>query len=104
MFPCRGFGTAARQRIVLIPFNRRIPQWWNGRWVLGWEHVRRGKGKPADACRVGGRKEDAMTTQASGGLDFEVLRQAIEGRDAETLVGLYADDAEVITVNRSSTP
>lgn len=45
-----------------------------------------------------------MTTQASGGLDFEVLRQAIEGRDAETLVGLYADDAEVITVNRSSTP
>jgi len=45
-----------------------------------------------------------MTTQAPGGLDFEVLRQAIEGRDAETLVGLYADDAEVITVNRASTP
>jgi len=34
--------------------------------------------------RVGGRKEDAMTTQVPGGLDFEVLRRAIEGRDAET--------------------
>jgi hypothetical protein len=53
---------------------------------------------------VGGRKEDAMTTQAPGGLDFEILRRAIEGRDAEALVGLYADDAEVITVNRNSTP
>jgi hypothetical protein len=63
-----------------------------------------GKNKPADASGVGGRKEDAMTTQAPGGLDFEVLRQAIEGRDAGTLVGLYADDAEVITVNRSTTP
>ncbi|MDQ4129312.1 MAG: nuclear transport factor 2 family protein [Actinomycetota bacterium] len=45
-----------------------------------------------------------MATHAPGGLDFEVLRQAIEGRDADTLVGLYADDAEVITVNRTTTP
>ena len=45
-----------------------------------------------------------MATRTLGGLDFEVLRRAIEGRDAETLVGLYADDAEVITVNRNSTP
>ena len=45
-----------------------------------------------------------MATQSTGDLDFEVLRRAIEGRDAETLVGLYADDAEVITVNRNSTP
>ncbi|HKH10457.1 MAG TPA: nuclear transport factor 2 family protein [Rubrobacter sp.] len=45
-----------------------------------------------------------MATQTLGGLDFEVLRRAIEDRDAETLVGLYADDAEVITVNRNSTP
>ncbi len=45
-----------------------------------------------------------MATQVPGGLDFEVLRRAIEGRDAETLVGFYADDAEVITVNRNSTP
>ena len=45
-----------------------------------------------------------MATHVPGGLDFEVLRQAIEGRDADTLVGLYADDAEVITVNRTTTP
>ncbi|HEX6710598.1 MAG TPA: hypothetical protein VF068_09705 [Rubrobacter sp.] len=37
-------------------------------------------------------------------LDFTVLRQAIEGRDAETLVGFYAEDAEMLTVNRNSTP
>ena len=29
-----------------------------------------------------------MAAQAAGGLDFEALRQAIEGRDADTLVGL----------------
>ena len=45
-----------------------------------------------------------MTTRAAETLDFEVLRQAIESRDAEALVDLYADDAEVITVNRNSTP
>ena len=45
-----------------------------------------------------------MTTQVSGGLDFEVLRRAIEDRDAETLVELYADDAEIRTVNRNATP
>ncbi len=45
-----------------------------------------------------------MATQAPGVLDFESLRRAIEGRDADTLVGFYADDAEVITVNRTSTP
>ncbi len=45
-----------------------------------------------------------MATQSPGGLDFEVLRQAIEGRDAEALVGFYADDAEVLTINRTSTP
>jgi hypothetical protein len=37
-----------------------------------------------------------MTTQASGGLDFETLRRAIEERDAE--------DAEVHTINRNTTP
>src|SRR5215210_6286466 len=52
------------------------------------------------------RREEgaAMSTQTLGELDFEVLRRAIEDRDAETLVGLYADDAEVITVNGNSTP
>ena len=45
-----------------------------------------------------------MTTRAVGGLDFEALRRAIEGRDADTLVGFYADDAEVRTINRRTPP
>ena len=45
-----------------------------------------------------------MATQAPGGLDFEALRAAIEGRDAETLIGFYADDAELRTVNKNTTP
>ena len=45
-----------------------------------------------------------MTTRAPKTLDFEVLRRAIEGRDADTLVGLYAADAAVLTVNRNTTP
>ncbi len=42
--------------------------------------------------------------KTSGGLEFEVMRQAIENLDAEQLVGLYADDAEMLTVNRYTTP
>ena len=45
-----------------------------------------------------------MATKAPGGLDFETLRRAIEERDAETLIGFYADDAEVHTVNKNATP
>jgi hypothetical protein len=45
-----------------------------------------------------------MATQAPGGLDFQTLRRAIEERDAETLVGFYADDAELRTVNKNTTP
>jgi nuclear transport factor 2 (NTF2) superfamily protein len=45
-----------------------------------------------------------MAMQASEGLDFETLRRAIEGRDADALAGLYADDAEILTVNRNTTP
>ena len=46
-----------------------------------------------------------MTAQkTSGGLDFEALRQAIENLDAELLVSLYPDDAEMRTVNRNTTP
>ena len=44
-----------------------------------------------------------MTEQKTG-LDFEVLRRAIEGLDAEALAGLYSDDAEMRTVNRYTTP
>jgi hypothetical protein len=45
-----------------------------------------------------------MAAQAPSGLDFETVRLAIEERDAETLVGLYADDAELRTVNKNTTP
>jgi len=46
-----------------------------------------------------------MTAQkTSGGLDFEALRRAIEQSDADSLTNFYADDAEVLTVNRNSTP
>jgi hypothetical protein len=45
-----------------------------------------------------------MDTRQSAGLDFEAMRRAIEGLDADLLVGLYADDAEMKIVNKSSTP
>lgn len=41
-----------------------------------------------------------MATQSPHGLNFGALRRAIEERDAETLVGFYAEDAEVYTINR----
>lgn len=43
-------------------------------------------------------------TEQKAGLDFEALRQAIEQLDADLLVSLYADDAEMRTVNRYTTP
>ena len=61
-------------------------------------------GEANSPMTLGERKEEAMATQTSGGLDFESLHQAIEGRDAETLVGFYAEDAEVLTINRNTTP
>ncbi len=42
--------------------------------------------------------------QTAGGLDFEALRRAIEQSDFESLVSFYADDAELLTVNRNTTP
>ena len=42
--------------------------------------------------------------QTAGGLDFEALRRAIEQSDAESLVSFYAHDAELLTVNRNTTP
>src|SRR5829696_9919228 len=42
--------------------------------------------------------------KTSGGLDFEALRQAIENLDADLLLSLYADDAEMRTINRYTTP
>lgn len=43
-------------------------------------------------------------TEQKNSLDFEALRQAIEGLDADLLTSLYADDAEMRTVNRYTTP
>jgi ketosteroid isomerase-like protein len=45
-----------------------------------------------------------MTEQMAHGLDFEAMRRAIEESDYDALVALYADDAELRTVNRNSTP
>ena len=44
-----------------------------------------------------------MTEQKTA-LDFEALRRAAEQNDAETLAGLYAEDAEVLIVNRETPP
>ncbi|MDQ3964854.1 MAG: nuclear transport factor 2 family protein [Actinomycetota bacterium] len=42
--------------------------------------------------------------RTAGGLDFEALRHAIEQSDFESLVRFYAEDAELLTVNRRTTP
>lgn len=44
-----------------------------------------------------------MTEQKTG-LDFEAMRRAIEGLDADLLTSLYTDDAEMRIVNRYTTP
>jgi hypothetical protein len=43
-------------------------------------------------------------TEQKAGFDFEVLRRALEQSEAETLLSLYADDAEIKTINRNATP
>jgi hypothetical protein len=46
-----------------------------------------------------------MTEQrVAGAFDFEVLRRAIEERDADTLAGLYTDNARLRIVNHNTTP
>lgn len=46
-----------------------------------------------------------MTEQrTAGGLDFEALRRAIEQSDADSLTSFYAEEAEMLTVNRNTTP
>ena len=44
-----------------------------------------------------------MTEQKTT-LDFEALRRAAEHNDAEALTNLYAEDAEVLIVNRETPP
>ncbi|MER5184372.1 nuclear transport factor 2 family protein [Streptomyces sp. NPDC002896] len=45
-----------------------------------------------------------MGTSASPAFDTEILRQGIEGQNADTLLSLYADDAELRVVDRNSQP
>ena len=44
-----------------------------------------------------------MTEQKTS-FDFEALRRGIERLDAETLISLYADDAELRIVNKNTPP
>jgi hypothetical protein len=44
------------------------------------------------------------TTRISRAFDAEALRRGIEERDAATLLGLYAEDAELHVVDRSDQP
>lgn len=47
----------------------------------------------------------AITEQkTASGLDFEALRRAAEHNDAGLLASLYAEDAEVLIVNRETPP
>jgi hypothetical protein len=45
-----------------------------------------------------------MTSTETTAFDFAALKSAIEGRDAEAQLSLYADDAEVRLVDRVNTP
>lgn len=58
----------------------------------------------ASSVREGKEKKVMGNQTATNGLDFEAMRRAIEERDAEALIGFYAEDAELHTVNRNSTP
>ncbi len=43
-------------------------------------------------------------TEQKMGFDFEAMRRGLEGRDADLLIGLYADDAELRIVNKRTPP
>jgi len=49
-------------------------------------------------------KEVTMGTSAGPAFDVEALRQGIEGRRADALLSLYADDAEIRVVDRNTQP
>lgn len=47
----------------------------------------------------------AAETAPTGAIfDFAELRRAIEQSDADALIGFYADDAELVTVDRDAPP
>jgi len=41
---------------------------------------------------------------ATGGPDLEALRRAAQGKDADSMLGLYADEAEYVRVDHNNTP
>ena len=41
---------------------------------------------------------------ATGGPDLEALRRAAQGKDADSMLGLYADEAEYVRVDHNKTP
>ena len=43
-------------------------------------------------------------TATRAGFDFATLKRALEQNDAETLIGLYAADAEMTVVDRTRPP
>jgi ketosteroid isomerase-like protein len=45
-----------------------------------------------------------MTDQQRAAIDFEALRRAQEQRDLDTMLTFYADDAEMLIVNRATPP
>jgi ketosteroid isomerase-like protein len=45
-----------------------------------------------------------MTMKATTGLDLDTYKRAFEAWDIETLLGLYADDVELIEINRENPP
>ena len=49
--------------------------------------------KRANLPRTPEGGKNTIATQAPGGLDFEILRQAIEERNADTLVGFHSEEA-----------
>jgi hypothetical protein len=49
------------------------------------------------------KRRNTMNQQKNG-FDFETMRRAVEQLDADLLLSLYDDDAEMKVVNRSTTP
>jgi ketosteroid isomerase-like protein len=45
-----------------------------------------------------------MTVESSTTFDLEALKRGYEGWDIETLLGLYADDVELIQIDRDNPP
>lgn len=45
-----------------------------------------------------------MSTETTGAVDLVTLRTALEASDAETLIGLYAEDAELQVIDRINQP